>query len=68
MPIQQNSRRRYIQRCLSLKKLSVVLLWFPLIQQIITRHIAKGKQLIIALDRTQWKENNILMASVIDQK
>jgi hypothetical protein len=27
--------------------------------------IGKGKQLIIALDRTQWKENNILMASAI---
>ncbi len=68
LPIQQNSRRRHIKRFLSLKRLSVVLLWFPLIQQIIARHIAKGKQLIIALDRTQWKENNILMASAIYQK
>ena len=68
LPIQQNSRRRHIQRFLSLRRLSVVLLWFPLIQQIITRHIAKGKQLIIALDRTQWKENNILMVSAIYQK
>ncbi len=43
-------------------------MWFPLIQQIITQHIAKGKALIIALDRTQWKDNNILMASAIYQK
>jgi hypothetical protein len=68
LPIQQNSRRRHIQRFLSLNKLSVVLLWFPLIQQIMVRHIVKGKQLIIALDRTQWKENNILMVSAIYQK
>jgi hypothetical protein len=68
LPIQENSRRRHIQRFLSLKRLSVVLLWFPLIQEIITRHVAKGKQLIIALDRTQWKENNILMVSAIYQK
>ena len=68
LPIQQNSRRRHIQRFLSLNKLSVVLLWFPLIQQIMSRQIAKGKQLIIALDRTQWKENNILMVSAIYQK
>jgi len=68
LPIQQNSRRRHIQRFLSLKRLSVVLLWFPLIQQIMARHIVKGKQLIIALDRTQWKENNILMVSAIYQK
>jgi hypothetical protein len=65
LPIQQNSRRRHIQPFLSLNKLSVVLLWFRLIQQIMARHIAKEKQLIIALDRTQWKENNILMASAI---
>jgi hypothetical protein len=32
------------------------------------RQIGKGKQLIIALDRTQWKENNILMVSAIYQK
>jgi hypothetical protein len=68
LPIQQNSRRRHIQRFLKLNKLSVVLLWFPLIKQIIARHIGKGKQLIIALDRTQWKENNILMVSAIYQK
>ena len=39
LPIQQNSRRRHIQRFLSLNKLSVVLLWLPLIKQIIARHI-----------------------------
>jgi hypothetical protein len=68
LPIQQNSRCRHIQRFLSLNKLSVVLLWLPLIKQIIARHIGKDKQLIIALDRTQWKENNILIVSVIYQK
>jgi hypothetical protein len=68
LPIQPNSRRRHIQRFLTLNKLSVVLLWFPLIQHIMARHIAKGKQLVIALDRTQWKDKNILMASVIYQK
>lgn len=68
LPIQQNSRRRHIQRFLNLTKLSVVILWFPLIKEIMARRISKGKQLIIALDRTQWQENNILMASAIYQK
>jgi len=68
LPIQQNSRRRHIQRFLNLTRLSVVLLWFPLIKEIINQRIAKGKQLIIALDRTQWRENNILMVSAIYQK
>jgi hypothetical protein len=68
LPIQQNSRRRHIQRFLRLRRLSVVILWFPLIKEIINRRISQGKQLIIALDRTQWQENNILMASAIYQK
>jgi hypothetical protein len=62
LPIQQNSRRRHIQRFLNLTKLSVVILWFPLIKEIVSSRIASGKQLIIALDRTQWQENNILMS------
>ena len=68
LPIQQNSRRRHIQSFLNLTRLSVVLLWFPLIKEIINQRIAKGKQLIIALDRTQWRENNILIVSAIYQK
>jgi hypothetical protein len=68
LPIQQNSRRRHIQRFLNLTRLSVVILWFPLIKEIITQRIPKTKQLIVALDRTSWQSNNILMASAIYQK
>ena len=68
LPIQQNSRRRHIQRFLKLTRLSVVLVWFPLIKEIITQRIPKAKRLIIALDRTAWQENNILIASAIYQK
>ena len=68
LPIQQNSRRRHLQRFLTLNALSVVLLWFPIIEEIISRQIKAGSQVIIALDRTQWKENNVLMVSVIYQK
>lgn len=66
--IQQNSRRRHLQRFLTLNALSVVLLWFPIIEEILTRQAKTGSRLIIALDRTQWKENNVLMVSVIYQK
>ena len=68
LPIQQNSRRRHIQRFLNLTRLSVVILWFPLIKEFIAKRFSQGKQLIIALDRTQWRENNILMISAIYQK
>jgi hypothetical protein len=43
LPRQQNSRRRHTQRFLNLTKLSVVILWFPLIKEIITQRIAKKK-------------------------
>ena len=56
------------QRFLTLNALSVVLLWFPIIEEILTRQAKTGSRLIIALDRTQWKENNVLMVSAIYQK
>lgn len=68
LPIQENSRRRHIQRFLTSNALSVVLLWFPIIEEILARSFKPQSQLIIALDRTQWKDNNILMVSVIYQK
>ncbi len=68
LPIQQNSRRRHLQRFLNLDALSVVLLWFPLIEEILKRQIKPMAQLIVALDRTQWKENNVLMVSAVYRK
>jgi hypothetical protein len=35
---------------------------------VISRQISAGTQLIVALDRTQWKEYNVLMVSAIYQK
>lgn len=68
LPIQQNSRRRHLQRFLNLDALSVVLMWFPLVEEILNRQIKPKTQLVIALDRTQWRENNVLMVSAIYQK
>ncbi|MBV8884492.1 MAG: hypothetical protein JO235_10925 [Chroococcidiopsidaceae cyanobacterium CP_BM_RX_35] len=65
LPILFESRRRHLQRFLILPQLSVVLIWLPLIQKIITTQIKPGKQVIIALDRTQWRTNNLLMVSLV---
>jgi hypothetical protein len=56
LPIQQNSRRRHLQRFLNLNAISVVLLWFPIIKEVLSQKVKAASQLIIALDRTQWKE------------
>ena len=56
LPILQSSRRRHIQRFLQIKALSILVLWFPLVKEVISRQFTAGSQLVIALDRTQWKE------------
>jgi hypothetical protein len=68
LPILYESRRRHIQRFLLLPQLSVPLLWFPLIKSILSTQILPGNQVIVALDRTQWKENNLFVVSVIWNK
>ena len=67
-PIKCESRRKKIQRFLILPNLSLPLLWFPLIKKIISTQFKKGDRLIITIDRTQWKTNNISMVSVIWKK
>lgn len=68
IPILYESRRRHIQRFLTLPQLSIPLLWFPLIKRIILTQIQPRTQVIVALDRTQWKENNLFVVSVIWNK
>ena len=68
LPILQSSRRRHIQRFLQIKALSILVLWFPIVKQVISRQIVAGSQLVVALDRTQWKEYNVLMVSALVQK
>lgn len=67
-PIKCESRRKKIQRFLTIPRLSLSLLWFPLIKKIIKNQFKDGDHLIITIDRTQWKNNNISMASVIWKK
>lgn len=67
-PIKCESRRKKIQRFLISSNLSLSLLWFPLIKKIISTQFKKGDRLIVTIDRTQWKDNNISMASVIWKK
>ena len=68
LPILQSSRRRHIQRFLQIKALSILVLWFPIVKEVISRQFTAGSQLVIALDRTQGQEYNILMVSASVQK
>lgn len=69
LPIKFESRRRHIQRFLKLPMMSVSLLWFPLIERIIKIKFKPGKQLYLAIDRTQWKDKNLFMvAGIIERR
>ena len=68
LPILFKSRRRRIQSFLVLKQLEIKRIWFPIIREIIERQLKPGKRVLLALDRTQWGENNILMLSLIWKK
>ena len=44
------------------------MLWFPLIEFIVNKEFEIGSRLIIPIDRTQWKDKNVFMVSVIWKK
>jgi hypothetical protein len=43
-------------------------LWFPIIKYILRSQCQPSTQLIVAIDRTQWRDKNLFMASVIWEK
>lgn len=68
LPILFESRRRKIQKFLVLKHFNIEEIWLPLIKSIIQPKLLDNKKVILVIDRTQWKENNILMISLVWQK
>ncbi|WP_437126729.1 IS4 family transposase [Planktothrix tepida] len=46
-------------------QLSVASLWLPIIEHLIKTHFSKDKRLFVSCDRTQWKDYNLFVVSVI---
>ena len=82
-PIQYPSRMRSLQRFLQLPQLSLKLLWHPIIKYWLRQEFkqpgnrgSRRKRLksqkhgyvMLAIDRTQWKDRNLFVASVIWDK
>jgi len=67
-PITFESRIRAIQKFLKLPTLNIEKLWFPLIKYILRTQFNKQKDLIIAIDRTQWCDRNIFFICLIWQQ
>jgi len=68
LPIKLESKRKHIQRFLTLKELSIPLFWFPLVKKIIENLFSVSSELVLILDRTQWQNTNILMISLAWKK
>lgn len=52
-----------------LPQLSIQYLWFPLVKRWVkNRRQSQAKQLIFAIDRTQWRCENVFIISLIEQK
>ena len=65
LPIKYESRRKKLQRFLSLPEWDVKKIWLSVISQWISDSIESQKILHIAIDRTRWQEINILVISLI---
>lgn len=65
IPILAESRRRKLQRFLSLPQLKLESLWFPIWQMWLAQGHEQSQRVYLALDRTQWKSINLLTVSWI---
>ena len=65
LPIKYESRRKKIQRFLSLPEWDVVSIWLSVINQWINSSIEESKIIYLAIDRTRWQSINILVISLI---
>ncbi|GAX34774.1 transposase [Nodularia sp. NIES-3585] len=68
LPIKFESRRKRIQRFLSLPNLTIEKIWFPIIKEWLSIYFTKGKIIYVAIDRTNWSRINLFMVSVIWDK
>jgi len=67
-PILFESHSRSVQRFLKLSTLEIERLWFPLVQEIVKAKFKKAQSLKLTIDRTQWRDKNIFVISLIWDK
>ncbi|NET69473.1 MAG: IS4 family transposase [Moorea sp. SIO1G6] len=65
LPIKCNSRRKKLQRFLSLPIFQIQDLWFPIIREWIYQTFDKQQKIYLAIDRTNWNDKNLLVVSLI---
>ena len=66
-PIQLRSRIKTLQRFLSLKQFNIKTLWFPILESWVKQEWNQGAVLYLVIDRSQWRNINLLMVSLVYQ-
>ena len=67
-PILFDSRRKKLQRFLSLPAFNIENLWFPIIKNWLLKNFTSDKTIYLVIDRTNWSRNNLIMLSIIYDK
>ncbi len=65
LPILFESRRKKVQRFLSLPSLNIKTLWFPIIKDWIAQNFTAHQRIYLVIDRTSWDRKNLIMISII---
>ena len=68
IPITFESRRKRLQRFLSLPNFSIKKIWFPIVTVWLSTYFEPQKIIYLAIDRTNWGCINLFMVSVIWDK
>ena len=68
LPIKYESRRKKIQRFLLLPYLTINAIWLPIIKGLIKIKVKPKERILVAIDRTQWSNRNLFVASWIKDK
>lgn len=68
IPIKYQSRRRHLQRFLSLPQLTTKCIWFPIIKKWLKVNQTRRRVCYLAIDRTRWQERNLFVVSLIKNR
>lgn len=68
LAIKFQSRRKRIQRFLSLPNLTIEKVWFPIVKEWLSTYLRDEKIIYLAIDRTNWSRINLFVVSVIWDK
>lgn len=69
LPIEFESRRKKLQRFLSLPAFDVEKMWLPIINNWLAENFTNSQNIYLVIDRTSWSRINLIMLSIVyDQR